>query len=69
MSIEAGWLKRTFNTRDRTETLLRPDFESGLITQHDYNLAVSFLPGPQRYYPVRTLDEPAAPDTHHGAST
>ncbi|KIP03123.1 hypothetical protein PHLGIDRAFT_130332 [Phlebiopsis gigantea 11061_1 CR5-6] len=43
---------RTFPNGDRTKNLLRPDLESGLITQHDYNLAISFFPGP-RLLPVK----------------
>ena len=53
MSIDPVWLKQTFNTKSQAEILLRPDYESGLITQHDYNLAITFLPGPHRYLPVR----------------
>ncbi|KAI0080082.1 hypothetical protein K474DRAFT_1658343 [Panus rudis PR-1116 ss-1] len=45
------WLDSTFRSRSRTEELLRPDLESGLITEHDYNLARDFLPGYHRYYP------------------
>ncbi|CAL1695492.1 unnamed protein product [Somion occarium] len=45
------WLDRTFRSRARAEELLRPDLEEGLITEHDYNLAVSFLPGHHRYFP------------------
>lgn len=46
------WLDTTFKSRERTAELLRPDLESGLITQNDYHTAVAFLPGPHRYYPV-----------------
>ncbi|KAI0361190.1 hypothetical protein OH77DRAFT_1390948 [Trametes cingulata] len=46
-----GWFDRAFASRTRTEQLLRPDLESGLLTPHDYELAVSFLPGPTRYLP------------------
>lgn len=50
------WVDRTFNSRFNSrsyaETLLRPDLESGLITQHDFNLATTYLPGYQRFYPV-----------------
>lgn len=47
------WLDSTFKSRERAAELLRPDLESGLITQHDFETAVRFLPGPHRYYPVR----------------
>ena len=46
------WLDNTFKSRARTEELLRPELESGIITEHDYNLAAQFLPGNHRYYPV-----------------
>jgi len=47
------WLESTFNTRSRTEQLLRPELENGLITQHDFDAAVDFYPSAQRYYTVR----------------
>jgi hypothetical protein len=47
------WLRATFNSRSRTEELFRPDLENGILTQHDFDAAVDFLPGPQRYYTVR----------------
>ncbi|KAI0639796.1 hypothetical protein C8Q77DRAFT_1152743 [Trametes polyzona] len=46
-----SWFDHAFNSRARTEQLLRPDLESGLLTHRDYDLAVSFLPGPVRYLP------------------
>ncbi|KAI0756609.1 hypothetical protein C8Q80DRAFT_1092079 [Daedaleopsis nitida] len=51
MSLAKSWFDSTFTSRQRTEQLLRPDLESGLLSQHDYNLAVSFLPGYHRYLP------------------
>ena len=51
--IPFPWLESTFNTRSRTEQLLRPELENGLITQHDFDAAVDFFPGAQRYYSVR----------------
>ena len=48
------WLDSTFTSRARTEQLLRPELESGFVTEHDFNLASSFLPGYHRYWPVRT---------------
>jgi len=50
--IPLTWLQSTFNTRSRTEQLLRPELENGLITQHDFDSAVDFFPGPQRYYSI-----------------
>jgi hypothetical protein len=50
--IPFPWLESTFNTRSRTEQLLRPELENGLITQHDFDAAVDFFPGAQRYYSV-----------------
>jgi len=44
---------RIFASRQKTEELLAPEREIGLITPHDYDAAVNFLPGPHRYYPVR----------------
>ncbi|KAL7285204.1 hypothetical protein ACG7TL_000297 [Trametes sanguinea] len=46
-----SWFDHTFSSRQQAEQLLRPDLESGLLTPHDYQLAVSFLPGPVRYLP------------------
>ncbi|KAI0660469.1 hypothetical protein C8Q70DRAFT_913228 [Cubamyces menziesii] len=46
-----SWFDRAFANRQKTEQLLRPDLETGLLTRHDYDLAVSFLPGPVRYLP------------------
>jgi len=51
--IPLTWLESNFNTRPRTEQLLRPELDDGLITQHDFNAAVDFFPGAQRYYSVR----------------
>ena len=47
------WLDETFSSRRKAEELLRPDLEAGLITQHDFDLATTFLPGWNRYWPVR----------------
>ncbi|GJE87628.1 hypothetical protein PsYK624_037110 [Phanerochaete sordida] len=45
------WLDSVFKTRARSEELLRPELENGVISQHDYELATQFLPGYHRYYP------------------
>jgi len=50
--IPLTWLESTFNTRARTEQLLSPELHDGLITQHDFEAAVDFFPGAQRYYSV-----------------
>lgn len=52
-AINIQWLDQTFSSRTQAETVLRPYLEAGTITEHDYNLAVSFLPGRHRYWPVR----------------
>ncbi|KAI0932010.1 hypothetical protein AcW1_000741 [Taiwanofungus camphoratus] len=51
MAYPIQWLDATFNSRKKAEDLLRPDLESGLISQHDYHLATTFLPGYHRYWP------------------
>lgn len=51
--IPLTWFESNFNTRAQTEQLLRPELHDGLITQHDFDAAVDFFPGPQRYYSVR----------------
>jgi hypothetical protein len=51
--IPLTWLESTFNTRSRTEQLLRPELDDGVITQRDFDAAVSFFPSAQRYYSVR----------------
>ncbi|KAH9950498.1 hypothetical protein B0H21DRAFT_819296 [Amylocystis lapponica] len=51
MSYPIQWLDATFRTRQNTEQLLRPDLDSGLITEHDFHLASTFLPGNHRYWP------------------
>ncbi len=52
MSLAKSWFDNAFPSRLRAEQLLRPDLESGLLSQHDFNLAVAFLPGYHRYLPV-----------------
>ncbi|KAJ3547577.1 hypothetical protein NMY22_g1583 [Coprinellus aureogranulatus] len=44
------WMERTFKERSTTERLLAPELENGVLTQHDYDLAVTFLPGLHRHY-------------------
>ena len=59
MAYPVQWLDQTFPSRSKAEALLRPDLESGLINQHDYNLATTFLPGFHRYWPVRVPPQSA----------
>lgn len=40
------WLHKTFTTRQRTAELLRPEVDEHILSQHDYELATRFLPGP-----------------------
>ena len=47
------WMERTFKERSTTERLLAPELENGILSQHDYDLAVNFLPGLHRHYNVR----------------
>ncbi|PIL31578.1 hypothetical protein GSI_06280 [Ganoderma sinense ZZ0214-1] len=51
MSLAKSWFDNAFPSRARAEQLLRPDLESGLLSQHDFSLAVAFLPGYHRYLP------------------
>ncbi|KAH9175264.1 hypothetical protein EDB89DRAFT_348934 [Lactarius sanguifluus] len=50
--IPLTWLESTFNTHSRTEQLLRPELDNGVITQHDFDAAVNFFPSTQRYYSI-----------------
>ena len=52
MSLAKSWFDHAFSSRQATEQLLRPDLESGLLSRHDFDLAVNFLPGYHRYLPV-----------------
>ncbi|KAM5530800.1 hypothetical protein V8D89_015541 [Ganoderma adspersum] len=51
MSLAKSWFDNAFPSPARAEQLLRPDLESGLLSQHDFSLAVTFLPGYHRYLP------------------
>lgn len=50
--IPLTWLEATFNTRARTEHLLRPELDNGVISKRDFDAAVDFFPGAQRYYSI-----------------
>ncbi|KIJ21662.1 hypothetical protein PAXINDRAFT_123688 [Paxillus involutus ATCC 200175] len=52
MSYPLDWLYRTFPTRERTIELLRPELEENALSQHDYELATRFLPGPHQRWPM-----------------
>lgn len=53
MTNPVQWLDKTFSSRERTQELLQPDLESGLLSQHDYQAAVMLYSGTHRYWPVR----------------
>ncbi|KAF5341170.1 hypothetical protein D9611_006066 [Ephemerocybe angulata] len=44
------WMERTFKERKTTEQLLAPERDAGVLTQHDYDAALAFLPGMHRHY-------------------
>jgi len=48
----AEWLDFTFSSKSKAEQLLRPELENGTLSLHDYDLAVRFLPGYHRHWPV-----------------
>ncbi|TFK41066.1 hypothetical protein BDQ12DRAFT_678831 [Crucibulum laeve] len=50
LHYDVVWMERTFRSRATTESLLRPQLESGNLTSQDYDAAVSFLPGFHRHY-------------------
>ncbi|KAI0094765.1 hypothetical protein BDY19DRAFT_41156 [Irpex rosettiformis] len=50
--LDPSWFDRTFSSQAKAESVLRPYLEAGTINEHDYNLAVSFLPGNHRYWPM-----------------
>ncbi|KAF9650044.1 hypothetical protein BDM02DRAFT_3268241 [Thelephora ganbajun] len=45
------WIEGTFNSKEKTETLFRPEVENGNITYHDMELAQSFFSNKTRYLP------------------
>jgi hypothetical protein len=46
------WIDKTFTSRTRTEELLRPELDDSLVPA-DFEKAVDFLSGNQRYWKVR----------------
>ncbi|EGO03506.1 hypothetical protein SERLA73DRAFT_175014 [Serpula lacrymans var. lacrymans S7.3] len=51
MSYPLQWLSNTFNSRSKAIELLQPEVENNVLTRHDFDLAVNFLPGIHRYFP------------------
>lgn len=51
MSVPLNWVFQTFDSRTRTAELLAPELENSSLTQHDYELAINFLPGTHRFWP------------------
>lgn len=47
------FIRTTFTTKERTRDLLAPELERSL-NHNDFERAVQFLPGSQRYWPVRS---------------
>ncbi|KAG6337337.1 hypothetical protein ID866_1762 [Astraeus odoratus] len=52
MPYPLEWLTSTFPSKERTIELLQPELENNVLSCHDYELAVRFLPGSHRYWPV-----------------
>ena len=46
------WMVDTFDSRSAVESLLGPQRTAGNISFHDYDAAMSFLPGHHRFYGV-----------------
>jgi len=51
-SYNVGWMADTFHSRSAVESLLGPQRAAGNISFHDYDAAMSFLPGYHRFYGV-----------------
>lgn len=47
------FIRRNFNTKERTRELLAPELERSLSLT-DFERAVQFFPGTHRYWPVRS---------------
>lgn len=60
-----GWLHKTFTTRQRTTELLRPELDDHVLSQHDYELATRFLPGPSTDWHVSVPSPPNFTSTVH----
>ncbi|KAI6047555.1 hypothetical protein EDC04DRAFT_3050758, partial [Pisolithus marmoratus] len=52
MPYPLDWLTSTFRSRERTVELLRPELENNVLTQHDFDLAVRFLPSSHSHWPM-----------------
>jgi hypothetical protein len=53
LTYNVRWIERTFSSPAVTESLLSQERESGNITYSDYEAAIRFFPGPNRFYRVR----------------
>ncbi|KAI0051673.1 hypothetical protein FA95DRAFT_1675707 [Auriscalpium vulgare] len=49
------WIESTFNSRARTEELLRPELDDGTITQRDFDAARDFYSNIRSYHYYATL--------------
>ncbi|KAI6005286.1 hypothetical protein F5J12DRAFT_835947 [Pisolithus orientalis] len=52
MSYPLDWLTSTFRSRERTVELFQPELENNVLAQHDFDLAVRFLPGSHSNWPM-----------------
>jgi len=52
LSYNVRWMTKTFNSRSAVESLLGPQRAAGVVSSHDYDAAMSFLPGFHRFYGV-----------------
>lgn len=43
VTVDLGWFDRTFTSRERTATLLRPYYEAGMLSKQDYDHALRTL--------------------------
>ncbi|KAL9716156.1 hypothetical protein Ac2012v2_000601 [Leucoagaricus gongylophorus] len=50
LSYNVRWMTKTFNSRSAVESLLGPQRAAGVVSSHDYDAAMSFLPGFHRFY-------------------
>ena len=60
LHYNVNWMSSAFKSRAAAEALLSPELESGNLSYRDYDTAIQFLPGPHRYYHVRSLAQSLA---------
>lgn len=60
-----AWVHKTFTTRQRTAELLRPELDEHVLSQHDYELATRFLPGPSMDWHVSVPGPPNVTSAVH----